>query len=235
MSDFEKKLFLLSTTVIQSYLWSPFARILFTLFCHFKVRGIEHLSGLTSPAIFAVNHTHELDSISIPPSLPFLSRFHPIIFLVREAKFYNGSKDFGWRRFIYGGVYFKLVGGFPIQSGKKNYALSLSLHQKMLEEGYSVSIFPSGTISRRREDPPPKAHGGVAYLSRATNVPVIPMHIGGIKNMSFWEFISRRRHLTVRLGKPLYPSDFMTNQNPTVDDYKQGAQKILNTIENLAQ
>ncbi len=235
MSGFEKKFFLLSTAIIQNYFWSIFARVLFHLFCRLEVRGLEHLDGIRPPAIFASNHTHELDPVLIPPSLPLFSKFKPIIFLVREAKFYNGSKDFGLRRFIYGGVYFKLIGGFPIQSGQKNYAASLSLHHEMLREGYSVSIFPSGTISRRREDPSPKAHGGVAYLAWAAHVPVVPMNIDGIKNMTFWEFLFRQRHVIVRVGKPMYPADFIPNPIPTIEDYKHGAQVILDSIEKLSQ
>jgi 1-acyl-sn-glycerol-3-phosphate acyltransferase len=137
-----KKFYLISPLILQTCLW-PFTRFIFWFFGRWEIKGLENLQGLEhkNGLIFAANHSSELDCILIPASLPFLSNLMPMFYTSREREFYKTS---GWRQIFYGGFFFKIWGANPLNSGKKNYELSLINHIEILKCGKSICIFPEG-------------------------------------------------------------------------------------------
>lgn len=191
------KIFHVTPILFQRFVW-PFVRIGLKLFVHLEIRGLENIRNIKSGAIFASNHTSELDGFLVAASVPFWSHFLPMYSVSRERNFYVDS---GWRKYIYGPLLFNFIGAPQVRSGRKDYEISLSNHIVLLEYGKSVLIHPEGRISH--DGKLGEARGGVAYLARRTNLPVIPVGISGAYNMSIQDFFLRRRRVVVSFGEPI--------------------------------
>lgn len=212
----------LSPFLLQTLVWIP-TWIVLALLGRFHKYGKENLKGMSRGVIFAANHASELDPILVPASLNPFSPVMPIFYVAREREFYE--KD-GFSKYIYGGLWFKLWGAYPAYAGKKDYAFSLQEHIKILNAGKSLLVFPEGEKSKNGEVGNGK--GGVAFLSHKTGVPIVPVAMNGHFKMRPIDFILRKRKITIRYGKPLYPKDLFPNvANVTVDDYKHAAQLVM--------
>ncbi len=196
----DMKLYFLSPLILQKIIWIP-TRLILRGFGHLTIRGSDHLKGVKSPVIFAVNHSSEMDPILIPASLPFWSRFSPIFYASRSKSFYQNS---GWRQHIYGGWFFKMWGSYPIFPGLKDYERSLRNHIEIINDGGSLCVFPEGKITP--DGNIQQAHGGIAYLAMRTNCTVIPVGISGSYRTPAKEFFSGKRRITVSFGEPIIPS-----------------------------
>ena len=206
-------------------------RLIFCVFLHLQVRGVENLKGLSAKngVIFAVNHSSELDPILIPASLPFLSPLMPMFYTSRERSFYKNS---GWRQYFYGGFLFEVWGSHALHSGKHNYEISLSTHIGLLKAGKSLCIFPEGRKTRDGQINL-EAHGGVAYLCHRMGTVVIPVHINGAWNTSFGEFILGKRRVSVSYGRPMAPKKLLMKDNPAIEDFKEKAGVVMRKIARL--
>lgn len=221
------------TRILQSLAWSP-TRLLFNVFCHFEVRGREHLKGIEQ-AIFAVNHSSELDPIIITAALNPLGRFAPLFYIAGPSERFRDS-SFGWRRHLYSSKwFFRAWGAYPHISGHKNYEYSLQHHKQILDDGGSVVIFPEGFITKSGELGEPR--GGVIYLSHATSVPIVPVAISGVYKMNAKGFLSRKRTMILEFGKPvmathLLPKDVSIDP---AEHYKPAATKVFERLSRLLE
>ena len=200
--------------------------IIFKFFLRLEIVGNKEFLSHNKPLIFAANHTGELDPAVFALILPFFSKFFPLYFVSNPQERY---KSFGWRSYIYGGQFFNMLGAYQIFSGRKNYAFSLQNHIKLLRKGRTVCIFPEG--KRTVDGSFSKAHGGVAYLSFTTTTAVLPVSINTLYGMGWKDFFFRRKKLKVFIGTPIEPEVIVPNQNPKVKDFQNGAQMIMNVIE----
>lgn len=215
-----------SAALIQGATWIP-ARLIFGFFCKFTVRGLENIENLPSPLIFAPNHASETDPTLVRYALPLLSRFAPLFYPVRETPHYKSSA-FGWRRFIYGGGFFRAMGALPIRSGLKDYSQSLALYVHLLKRGCSVCIFPEGRMTKTGVIG--EAHGGVSYLANETHLPVIPVSIKGTYRLGFKDLLTFRRTIIISFGKPL---QITHPGNPPIEWYKEKAGEIMSSVKEL--
>ena len=218
--------------ISQRLTWLP-TRLLFNFFGSMEIKGLENLDELKTNFIIASNHTSETDPILIVASLPFFSRHLPIFFVSREKSFYS---HMGWRKFIYGGLLFKMWGAFQAHVGLKNYHLSLSDHIQILKSGKNILIFPVGT--RNLQGLPRKATGGVSFLARETNLPIIPTLIQGVENLSLKNFFTFKKNIRVTFGRPLYTADIFKDPNNIIlneqqNDYELASQVIMEKIFKL--
>lgn len=204
-------------------------RPFFNFFVHFEVRGLENLGRMQGPIIFAPNHSHGLDSELLPLALPLWGRFSPVFFVIREPSYYK-HPAFGWLRFFYSGLMFKMLGAIPLISGVKDYATSLVHHEAILNDGGSVCIFPEGKISKTRQLG--KAHGGVGYLAHKTGCSIVPVLIDGTFGLSFADVLFRRANVVVEFLAPIAPKAHLS-ANPTIDEYRAIAETALDAIKVL--
>ncbi len=222
--------FLISPLILQTFIW-PGTRLLLKVFGHFEVHGLEHLTPVSTKkgAIFASNHTSELDAILLPAGLPFLSRFMPIFYTSREKKFYDTS---GILQLIYGGFIFQLWGAHRVMTGKKDYEKSLVNHVKIVEAGKSVFVFPEGGVTP--DGTIQTARGGVGYLAERTGAPVIPVGISGAHKMKFSDFFLRRRHIKITFGPSITVTELHENVARSVEPggnvYKEEAEYIMGKV-----
>jgi 1-acyl-sn-glycerol-3-phosphate acyltransferase len=199
-----------------------FTLALFKIFCNFKVSGLNNLDDIKKPIIFAPNHSSEWDGILVRVALPFFSKnFSPMYFVSMLKEFY---KDSGWRKLIYGGIIFNLLGAYPVYFGKKDYSYSLQNHIKILKNGGNVCIFPEGR--RTKDGNFGEAHGGVCFLSYATGAPIVPVFIKGLVRLRWWQLFSFKREVSIVFGKPVY----LKNKEGFLVDFKLEAKKIMELI-----
>ncbi len=218
--------YFISPWILQNLIWVP-TRLLLIIFGRVDISGGENLKKVPANAIFACNHSSEMDVFMVPGTLRFLSRFSPIFYTSREQAFYKRAQ---WRQRFYGGLFFNIWGAYPVKIGLHDYAKSLERHEEIIKEGGSLCIFPEGRTTQ--DGNIQEGKGGMAYLSYATGRPIVPVRIGGTFRLSPADFFSFRRPLSVSFGEPVYAASLVSS-NPTADDFKKVAAMVMETIKAL--
>jgi 1-acyl-sn-glycerol-3-phosphate acyltransferase len=203
--------------------------LLFKPFAKFTVTGLENIKNHHGALIFAPNHSSEWDGILVRVALPFWSKEWSPMYYVSMVK--EKYTDSGWRKFIYGGTLFNLLGAYPVYSGKKDYAYSLQNHVQILQNGSKLCLFPEG--QRTKDGALGKAHGGVAFLSHTMQVPVVPVAISGLVRFSVREFFSFKRTVSLHFGEIMLPQQVVSNPTPAVEDFQKGATIIMSRVGEL--
>ncbi|MCX6715770.1 MAG: lysophospholipid acyltransferase family protein [Candidatus Taylorbacteria bacterium] len=225
---FIKLWYFISPWLLQQLIWVPTRLLL--IFCgHIEIKGLENLKKVPHNAIFACNHSSEMDVFLIPGSFPFFSRFSPMFYTSREQSFYQRA---GWRQQFYGGVFFNCWGAYAVKVGLNDYAKSLASHIGIIREGGSLCIFPEGRTTQDGNLQPGK--GGVAYLSYVTGRPIVPVRLGGTFRLSPKDFFLGRRRLSVSFGEPMYATSRIgVGVEPTFEEFKANAQIVMEKIKAL--
>lgn len=198
-------------------------------FLRLEIRGRENLKNISGPVILAPNHTSELDAPSVPLIFPFFSNFFPIYYTTHSKEKYKKKERFGWRSLIYGGIFFDLLGGSSVYSGYKNYAISLRNHIYLLKRGNTICIFPEGKITLDGNISP--ARGGLGYLVHTTNATVIPVAIDTFYNLSWKEYLLRKRKVVITICEPMRKNDLFDTTNPKVEHFRNAGEIVLNKIK----
>lgn len=221
------KLFKTIPAILQAVIYIV-TFIIFKVCFNFRVKGLENIENLPPRIIFAANHLSEWDGILIRVALPFFSKkFSPMYYVSRTKDFYINS---GWRKLLYGGALFRLLGAYPVYKGKKDYEYSLQHFIKILNMKGCVCIFPEGV--RSASGAIGEAHGGVAFLAHKTNTPIVPTVVKGVHKLTFIDFLFRRRLVEVDFGKPIALSSLT---KVTVDNVKTEAESIMWEVSKMNQ
>lgn len=218
--------------VIQNLFFLTFLPF-YKFFIKLEIRGKENLVDLNGPIIIAPNHTSELDPTVIPLIFPFLSLKLPIYSVIYPIEKYK-TPEWKWRRFVYGRLFFNLLGGYPTYSGHKDYEISLENHIALLKKNRTVCIFPEGkcTLDGRVGS----ARGGISFLANRTNATVVPLAIDTLFNISILDIIMRRRKVVLTVLPIIKPEDLSLPNNPNVEDFKKSSELIMDKIRiNLKQ
>ena len=134
---------------------------------HFAVEGAAHIPP--GPVIYAATHTSMADT---PLILRALGGHGDRVVV-------TAARDFFFRRSRPGfGPFVALIfGAVPIdRTGSPRQSLNDAI--TWLRSGYSLVIYPQGTIPDRAEDER-RLHRGVALLARQARCPVVPVRIVG--------------------------------------------------------
>lgn len=219
------KLYSLAPRILQFIAWWP-TYYWFKFFYGFEARGRKNLKGLKQ-AIFACNHSSELDTIMLTAAATPFGPFAPMFYVSRERKFYQ-EDHFGWRKHLYGETFFAMWGAFKAYSGLKDYEKTLRNHIELLEDGYSLCIFPEGRMTR--DGNLQEGHGGVSFLSYRTGVHIVPVRIRGTYRFSFTPLFSGRQKVIVTFGEPMM---LAPDRDFSVEAAKQEAQEVMSRIAAL--
>lgn len=201
-----------------------------------KITGIEHVKAVKGNAIVASNHVTELDPLMIVSCLPFFSNLLPLIYVVKDKKFYSSNWK-GLRKIFYGGFFFRIIGGYEAYNGLNNYDRALTNHLKAFEKGLSVCIFPVGRL--HSDDAYRQARGGVAYMAAKTGLPIIPVHIQGVnRQTTFKSYLKRKPKLAITFGEPMYAKDIFKAPIKSINENSQkecekAAVKVMKRIVSL--
>jgi len=182
------------------------------IFCRFKIYGLENISNMEKPAIFAIaTHSYFLDPYIVGAVIPH--HFYPIRFMTKAAFFKMPIVKHIVRAY----------GAFPVIRG---LGLENTLRPAIdfIKQNEPVGLFIEGKIAKKEELRPSKP--GAAALALMTSVPIIPVALKGTWQIrNFLKFIFLQKKVSVSFGKPIFPPK---NTNP-LD--KEALQQFTQTIE----
>jgi 1-acyl-sn-glycerol-3-phosphate acyltransferase len=168
-------------------------------FCRpLTIEGLENFERLRTPALIIANHTSHFDTAIALGILP--GRLYSRTAVVAAAdRFYTQRLKAAWYSLRYN--------AFPITRGGGRTALAYS--EWLLQNGWSLLIFPEGTRSKTGDLLP--FHPGPAILALGQRVPILPIYIEGASNILPPKTRrSRPSAVKVRIGEPL---DFAPGTN----------------------
>lgn len=174
-----------------------------------RVEGLDVLSQLQGPVIFAANHASHLDTPLILLSLP--DEWRRRVAVAAAADYFFDT----WWRAVGSSLLFNT---FPIE--RRGGSMSATPGE-VLADGWSLVIFPEGT--RSPDGWMRSFQLGAAYLARKHDVPVVPIaHRGTYAAMprgQGWPSPGRRQ-LTIRFGEPLRaaPGESVRDFAPRIKD-----------------
>jgi acyl-[acyl-carrier-protein]-phospholipid O-acyltransferase/long-chain-fatty-acid--[acyl-carrier-protein] ligase len=179
------------------------ARLLFRI----RILGMEHTpSG--GPALLVSNHLTYLDAFLIGACV------RPVVrFLVWKPYYEHKLLNWGLR----------IGKAIPIGTEPLSAARAIERARRDLERGQVLGIFAEGSISRTGELLPFKR--GLEAIIRGLDVPIIPVHLGGLwesvfsfeGRRFFWKRLRRLRHpVVISFGPPLPPSSTATETRQAV-------------------
>jgi long-chain acyl-CoA synthetase len=176
--------------------WRPLFRFYFPE----RSEGQEHLRGLSGPVFFIANHTSNLDTPALLAALPGRWRRRVAVAAAADYWFRPGWGLLGG---LPGAVSACVYHAFPF-SRTDAVEASLRYLGELMDEGWSVLIYPEGTRSRTGQLGPFK--GGIGLLARAMQVPVVPVAlVGCIEALPKGRHFPRPARIRVRFGPPCLP------------------------------
>jgi 1-acyl-sn-glycerol-3-phosphate acyltransferase len=136
-----------------------------------RVHGLDRISHLDEPVIFAANHASHLDA-------PLLNTVIPERW--RREIFVAGAADYFFDTRLKATAFAFLLNAVPIQRQRVSRD-SANRVADLLAEGWSMLIFPEGG---RSPDGWGQSHrAGAAWLAVRTGRPIVPMHVEGTRQI----------------------------------------------------
>ena len=158
------------------------------------VRGQERLLRVDQPVVIASNHVSHLDTAAIIQALPL--RFRGRLLVGAAADYWFGNK-------VAGSVAALALGAFPVER-KRASAASARLAVRLVEEGYSMVLFPEG--GRSPDGWLQEMKPGAAFVAVKAQRPMVPMWITGAEHLLPKGAKGLRRgQVDVLIGDPIYP------------------------------
>ena len=202
----------------------PLAR----LFAWLRVEGREHLRRLDTPVIFAANHQSHMDAPVILAALPPSLRYRVTTAMAKEffkPHFY--PEQHGRLAWLTNSLNYYLAAlffnAFPLPQREAGARQTLRYIGSVLEEGWSVLIFPEG----RRSDTGAidRFRPGIGMIAARLGVPVVPVRIEGLEKVlpPSWR-MARPGRVRVAFGEPM---------RLTGDDYEVLAKQVEDAVKHL--
>jgi len=197
--------------VARTALFDCLTRPLTHLLLDPELIGAEHLDPVPAPAIFAANHASHLDTGLLVSVLP--ERFRHKMVVAAAADYFFDRR---WKAVLSAGV----LGSIPMERVKVSRS-SADLAAELLQEGWSLVIFPEG--GRTPDGWGQEFKGGAAYLASRCRVPVVPVHLQGTRAiLGKGSTTFRPGPTAIRFGQPVDPGE---------GDRREDARRIAARIE----
>lgn len=136
-----------------------------------KVLGGDRLADVSGPVIFAANHASHVDTPLLLTTIPDRFRHRTVVAAGADYFF-----DKQWKGYLWAFA----INAIPIERVRVS-PRSLRLASEMLDDGWSVLIFPEGGRSPHGWSQPHRA--GAAFLASRAGVPVVPVHLEGTRRI----------------------------------------------------
>lgn len=165
------------------------------------------------PALIVCNHQSQLDL------MVQLSLTHKIIFL---------TNDWVWRNPVFGPIV-RCAEYYPVSMGLESLLPKL---QKMVDNGYSISVFPEGTRSDDGEIK--RFHKGVFHIATSLNLDILPFIVYGTgKVMPKRGWLIKKWPIWLTIGNRITSQD-LSNLGTTLREQAKNLRREYQTIyENL--
>jgi len=160
------------------------------------IQGLDRLTGLEGPVVFAANHHSHVDTPLLLSVIPEPWRHHLFI---------GAAADYFFANRVTSTLSALVIGAIPIERQKVSRN-SADQAAALIDEGWSMLIFPEGGRSPDGWGQP--FRGGAAYLSLRCEVPVVPVHVEGTgRILRKGKNVPRPSPTTITFGVPLWPDD----------------------------
>jgi 1-acyl-sn-glycerol-3-phosphate acyltransferase len=178
---------------------------LIALYIRRRQAGTDAFEGLEPPVVMVANHASHLDTPVILRTLPRRWRRRTVV---------AAAADYFYKSKLVGGAASLVFNTIPLdrKGGGLKGAAAEHLH-RLLEERWSVLLFPEGT--RSRDGGIGKLRAGAAVLAAEHDACILPVYVNGTHEAmppgQSWpkrlhgRLFSRRHKVTVRFGKPIRP------------------------------
>jgi long-chain acyl-CoA synthetase len=202
----------------------PLAR----LFAWTRVEGREHLARLDGPVIFAANHQSHMDGPAILASLPPRLRYRVAPAMAKEFfKAHFFPEQYGRKAWFTSSLNYYLsalfFNAFPLPQREAGARQTLRYIGEVLEDGFSVLIFPEGRRTDTGEID--RFRPGVGMIASRLGVPVVPVRLDGLDKVLHhtWK-MARPGRVRVAFGAPM---------RLVGDDYEALARQVENAVRAL--
>ena len=177
--------------VVQDLVASPLVRAV----ARPSVTGLDRIAHLDEPVIFAANHASHVDAPLLVSTIP--ARW-------RDDLFVAGAADYFFDTRVKAVAFAFLLNAVPIERQRVSRD-SAGRVEELLEEGWSLLIFPEGGRSPDGWGQPHRA--GAAWLAARTGRPMVPVYVSGTREI-LPKGGNRLRpgRTTVTFGRPLRAS-----------------------------
>jgi long-chain acyl-CoA synthetase len=153
------------------------------IFARVTVSGLEHLESIEGPVIFAANHQSHFDGPVILDSLPPKWRYRTAPAMMKEffnAHFFPARHTRGeWftnsLNYYLSALFFN---AFPLTQTSTGIRQTLRYAGELVEDGYSILIFPEGRRTEAGEIA--RFQPGVGMIASRLGVPVVPVRLDGL-------------------------------------------------------
>lgn len=181
-----------SVTWTRAVLQTFFIFPIMSGFAPLTVIDQQRVRSVKGGAVFVSNHSSALDAVVMLQALPNRYRYKAFVVAAADSIFKRK-----WEGFITQ----LLINTFPIPRAGGARPM-LDLLKQHLTRGWSVVIFPEGTLSRTGNIGTFKK--GAAILAMDAGVPIVPAYIEGLYEV-FPRFrkIPRRHDASIKFGDPL--------------------------------
>jgi long-chain acyl-CoA synthetase len=168
---------------------------------------LENLSTVTGPVVFAANHQSFMDTPVIMAALPARWRYRLAPAMAKEffeAHFEPGTA--GWFASFRTSLGYYLAAlafnAFPLPQREAGARQTLRYMGELVDDGYSILIFPEGHHTDTGEIDRFKA--GVGMIAARLKVPIVPVRLEGVDRVLHrtWH-MARPGRVRVTFGKPL--------------------------------
>jgi long-chain acyl-CoA synthetase len=202
----------------------PLARV----FAWLRIEGLEHLEPIRGPVIFAANHQSHMDAPAILAALPARWRYRVAPAMAKEFfKAHFFPEQYGRvARFTNGLNYYLaalVFNAFPLPQREAGARQTLRYVGRLLEEGYSVLIFPEGHRTDAGEID--RFRPGIGMIGSRLGVPIVPVRLEGLDRVLHhtWR-MARPGRARVAFGRPL---------TLVGDDYEALAKQVEDAVRAL--
>ena len=205
----------------QNFLWNATSSVLkpvMRVFCRFRIYGLENVSSVKSPVIFAIaTHSYFLDPYIVGIIIP--RHFYPVRFMTKPSFFKMPLVKHIVRAYD----------AFPVIRGQ-GLENTLKPAIDFLKQGEPIGMFTEGKISTTGELRPAKP--GAAALSILTNAPIIPVALKGtwqIRNPLKFLFLQKR--ISISFGQPISPPNNASQlDKETLNNFTQTIENKIKTL-----
>jgi long-chain acyl-CoA synthetase len=180
---------------------------LLRIFAWIEVRGREHLDGVQGPVIFASNHQSHMDTPVIMAALPTKWRYRIAPAMAKEffkahffpAEYSRSAWFTNSLNYYLAALFFN---AFPLPQREAGARQTLRYIGEVLEDGFSVLIFPEGERSDAGEIK--RFRPGIGMIASRLDVTIIPVRLEGLERVLHHSWsMARPGRVTVTFGAPL--------------------------------
>jgi 1-acyl-sn-glycerol-3-phosphate acyltransferase len=160
-----------------------------------SISGLDRVDDLDGPVVFVANHHSHVDTPLLLSTIPERWRHKLVV---------GAAADYFFATRTGSALSALVIGAIPIERTKVGRK-SADLARSLIDEGWSLLIFPEGGRSPDGWGQP--FRGGAAYIAMRCGVPVVPIHVEGTgRILRKGKSLPTRSTVTLTFGAPLLPA-----------------------------